>query len=137
MEKLCQSYLGQVQDEIKTCITEEDDYSKPLLILIRHIRAYPDFYHAFFNHVGIKKLETIMGEMISKIFIPGIQSFGDFSEHQIEYHFTFVMNGIFAMLRCWLSYGCPESPEQIAGLIAQSMSAFSDYKNSVNFHPAK
>lgn len=41
------------------------------------------------------------------------------SEHQMEYIFSFVKAGFFAVVRQWLLYGCAEAPEEMARLILQ------------------
>ena len=134
MERLCAQKLYSVQKQIETLSKTETDYLQFIRISAQHIYDNQSFYRAYFKSIGVEKHEEHFKHILTASLLPAVQELGSFSEHQIEYHFTFVFSGISAMLRKWLNYGCPETVDEIVTLVASSMSAYSDWNLSEKSH---
>ena len=130
MERLCAQKLYSVQRQIEALSKTETDYLQFIRISAQHIYDNQSFYRAYFKSVGAEQYEEHLKHILTASLLPAVQELGSFSEHQIEYHFTFTFNGISAMLRKWLHYGCPETVDEIVALVASSMSAYSDWNQS-------
>ena len=92
-----------------------------LLIVLRHVRKHAVIYGAYVENAGMASIEKGYQILFTEIFKPYFRKLGIQSEHRMEYHFEFVKNGFFAVLRRWLQYNCEETPEEMAQIIMQTL----------------
>ena len=88
-----------------------------ILVVIRHIYRHQDFFRSYLSGTGTPEIERIMNYLFEAAFIPFFQRIGVTSETQMRYHFDYFEYGLLGVLRRWLGYGCPESPEELTDLI--------------------
>ena len=102
--------------EIRSPYILSGDY---LVVILRHVLRNAVFYRAYFSSVGMAGVEKGYQTLFETVFKPYFRQLGMESEHQMEYIFSFVKAGFFAVVRQWLLYGCAEAPEEMARLILQ------------------
>lgn len=90
-----------------------------LLVILQHVQRNAVFYRAYFSNVGMAGIEKVYQTLLETVFKPYFRQLGMKSEHKIEYIFSFIKAGFFAVLRQWLLYDCAETPEEMVHLIQQ------------------
>ena len=83
---------------------------------LREAKRDRAFYRAYFEKFGTAELEKGYQTLFEDVLKPYFRLLGIEGEHCMEYHFEFVKTGYFAVMRKWLLYGCPETPEEMARL---------------------
>ncbi len=123
LEAVCMEVGKEMFEEFETAALESQMYfSKPyLLIVLRHMKKHAVLYRAYIRHVGMSSIEKGYQTLFEEIFKPYFRRLGIESERRMEYHFVFVKTGFIAVLQQWLHYGCPETPEELAEIIMQTM----------------
>lgn len=106
-ESLYQEVINIYKDE-----RNEKKHSFNFLKLFHHIKDNQLFYITFFKlnyDNNYKQFEEFVDFDLFKNFYQ--------SETEIDYHITFFMSGLNAILKKWLNNGCVESPEEINELL--------------------
>ena len=106
-ESLYQEVINIYKDE-----RNEKKHSFNFLKLFHHIKDNQLFYITFFKlnyDNNYKQFEEFVDFDSFKIFYQ--------SEIEIDYHITFFMAGLNAIITKWLNNGCIESPEEIDNLL--------------------
>lgn len=106
-ESLYQEVINIYKDE-----RNEKKHSFNFLKLFYHIKDNQLFYITFFKlnyDNNYKQFEEFVDFDLFKNFYQ--------SETEIDYHITFFMAGLNAILKKWLNNGCVESPEEINELL--------------------
>ena len=97
-----------------------------LLVVLRHVRKHHKLYRAYVENVGMTKIDAGYDVLLETVFKPYFRKLGMESERRMEYHFSYVKAGFFAVLGKWMEYGCAESPEELAEILKQSMPSIPD-----------
>ncbi len=123
LEAVCMEVGKEMFEEFSTAALESQMYfSKPyLLIILRHMKKHVALYRAYIRHVGMSSIEKGYQTLFEEIFKPYFRRLGIESERRMEYHFVFVKTGFIAVLQQWLHYDCPETPEELAEIIMQTI----------------
>ena len=111
-------FAGFSQTAAKTENYFSDEY---LVVILRHTKKHAALYRAYITHVGMGEIEKGYQSLFEGLVKPYLRRLGIESEREMEYYFSFVQAGLFAVLGKWLSYGCIESPEEMAKIIRRVM----------------
>jgi len=112
------------QEVIKIYDSErkEKKHSFNFLKLFTHIKENQVFYKTFFKlnfDNDYKQFSEFINYDLFKVF------YNDTTK--LDYHITFFMSGLNAIIKKWLKNGCKESPEEINQIIKE------EYENKNNF----
>lgn len=77
--------------------------------MFRHIKENKLLYKTYFK-LGYDEKNKAM-------IFDAARAERDFANKHIEYHIEFFRNGLNAIIKMWLERDCPESPEEMAGII--------------------
>ncbi|MBP3703929.1 MAG: TetR/AcrR family transcriptional regulator [Clostridia bacterium] len=95
-----------------------DEY---LIVILRHTKKHAALYRAYIAHVGMGEIEKGYQSLFEGLIKPYLRRLGIESEREMEYYFSFVQAGFFAVMGKWISYGCAETPEEMVRIIRHVM----------------
>lgn len=107
--------------ELYSSEINEKKHSYDFLKLFNHIKDNQLFYKTYFKLDYDNKnnfIENLLDYTEFEKYYP--------NEKNCEYHVTFFMYGLNAVIKRWLYYGCIETPEEIKNIISD------EYKNKIN-----
>ena len=87
--------------------------------MLEFIREYREFYDLFLNDQHPSEAIGFAWELFRDRSQEEIAYFGFRSERERLYFKTFVLHGLTAIIRQWVSDGCPESPEELYDIFAK------------------
>lgn len=94
--------------------------SKYVIIMMDHIQKNQKFYRALFSDSSINALDENMKMLYESIFKELFERIG-LTERQGMFYFIYFKAGFLAILRQWLKDDCPETPEELARILTNSM----------------
>ena len=109
-EQLTRSFLEKLEEgeSLDECYTE----------MFRFIRDYQEFYRLYFNSFHRSETIGIAWNLLKdRLKEVNFQTFGYKSQEELAYHGDFFVFGLTAMLRRWVERECPESPEEMLGIL--------------------
>ncbi len=109
--------------------TKNAEFFHPELLaqMLGHIRKNAVFYRVYLSYG--KRVTDPAGEELyaryMRLFLK-TKGFSDTEgdERRMRYHFRFFFVGMVEVVRMWLDAGCPESPEELAGIIMESAAPY-------------
>ena len=114
--------MEQVEKSMATGLTQRfldildggGDMGQCFLALFEYIREYQQFYTFYLNESNRTGVIGVTWELLSDR-LQGMtpQDFGYTSLEEITYQGTFFTFGLTAVIRRWVSRGCPESPREL------------------------
>lgn len=111
-ENLTRSFLEQIDSG--------SDISQCFESLFEFIREYREFYKVYLNGSNRAGVIGLAWELMrDKLNNVTFQEFGFRSQRELEYHGAFFLFGMTAMIRQWVSDGCPESPREMCGILSR------------------
>ena len=82
--------------------------------LFEYIRKYHEFYKLYLDESGSTGVLGVAGELLKERFDTlKIDTFDEATRTRIEYHGTFMLFGMTAIVRAWLARDCRETPEEL------------------------
>ncbi len=101
-----------------------------LSIMLTHIQESKMFYRAYFS-CGRAALDHPENRLYDYFIRPYFTKIGfdfnnDSDSRKAWYHFRFFFDGMISVIRQWLNAGCPESPQELSGIIWASIAPVPD-----------
>lgn len=103
--KLTEAFMLQLE--------EGADAENCFVSLFSFIREHRRFYRLYLNETGGAGVIGICTEMFrDRLEALYYRELGYESQEEIDYHGSFILYGMTAMIRMWVNRDCPESPQQ-------------------------
>lgn len=88
-----------------------------LIVILHHIQENQDFYRAYFTQSTTRRqMDWAFGQLLERFVRPMMHRLS-VEDAAIEYYFAFFKAGFVEVISFWLSNGCNEAPETVAGRI--------------------
>lgn len=96
-----------------------------LVLILDHVRRNQVFYRAYFSshHASMDTAANLLYQNIVHPMFLRMECHPLSKEQQrkMKYHFHYFWDGFIGVMRLWLKNQCPESAEELGGIIWQSM----------------
>lgn len=109
----------------KNVNTDSEIFSSDnIIIILSHISRNRNFYRAWLNEnlsLSMDNMtESLFENVIRKHLISlGFESGNDKDERYMRYHFDFFLAGFIQIIKDWLDFDCPETPQELAAIISK------------------
>lgn len=110
----------EMSTQIGSIFTAQNDLSigERFILLFEFILTNRDFYTAFLNHAHHSSVINFLLPEGAEVSLQNIiHEFGYPSMEIYQYHQSFFLSGLTAVIRLWLSGGCKETPAQLLQII--------------------
>ena len=93
-----------------------------LTVMLRYIAQYRSFYRSYLKTRPVDPMATGFQEVYEKYLKAVFHSVGVTDEGHMGYYCRFCRAGLSSVVGAWLEKGCPEPPEEPAGLLDRILS---------------
>lgn len=119
MERIEQRLAGYYANLFESQ-TEYYDLGQRFARLFQFVLEHQAFYRAYwYRSKDLHVLDAALSSSTEEQMRQTAARHGFQTESELLYHRIFFRAGLAALIGCWLNRGCPETPEELSGILAR------------------